>query len=219
MSDELQPTPRTRLGRHPERGTFDRAAIHAILDEGLVCHVAFVVDGQPYAIPAAYGRDADRLYVHGAAASRMMAALAAGAPACVTVTLLDGLVLARSAFHHSMNYRSVVVLATPVPVTGREEKREALRIVTEHLVPGRWRDARPPTDAELDATALVAMAIDEASAKVRRGPPVDLERDAHLPIWAGVLPLEVAVGAPQPDAATPPDAPVPGYLRDYARRR
>ncbi len=218
MSQPLQPTPRTTLGRHPERGSHDRAVVERILDEALVCHVGFVADGVPYVIPASFGRDGDRILLHGSAQGRMMRALASGAPACVTVTLLDGLVLARSAFHHSVNYRSVVLLGTPVVITDREGKREALRVVVEHVVPGRWRDARPPTDAELDATTVVALPVDEASAKIRSGPPVELERDAHLPAWAGVLPLETVAGAPVPDAAAQA-TPVPEYLTAYARRR
>ncbi len=218
MSEPLRPTARTALGRHPERGSFDRALVHRILDEALVCHVAFVVDGQPYAMPASFGRDGDRLLLHGAAASRMMGALAAGAAACVTVTLLDGLVLARSAFHHSMNYRSVVVLGTAVAITDRAEKRDALRVIVEHLVPGRSADARPPTDAELDATLVVSFAIHEASAKVRAGPPVELPRDVGLPAWAGVVPLALVAGEPVADEGAA-GTPVPSYLEGYQRPR
>jgi nitroimidazol reductase NimA-like FMN-containing flavoprotein (pyridoxamine 5'-phosphate oxidase superfamily) len=218
MSQPLQPTPRTTLGRHPERGSHDRATVHRILDEALVCHVGFLDGGVPYVMPASFGRDGDRILLHGSARGRMMCALASGGPACVTVTLLDGLVLARSAFHHSVNYRSVVVLGTPVAIDDRGGKREALRVILEHTVPGRWADARPPTDGELDATAVVALPIDEASAKIRRGPPVELERDAGLPAWAGVLPLATVAGAPEPDAAARA-APVPEYLDAYTRRR
>ncbi len=219
MSAPLPPTARTRLRRHPERGSFDRATLHRILDEGLVCHVGFTDGGQPYVIPASYGRDGDRLVLHGAVASRMMAALASGAPACVCVTLLDGVVLARSAFNHSMNFRSVVVLGRAVPVTGREEKRAALRTIVEHVVPGRWDELRATTDAELDATTVVALPLDEASAKIRSGPPADAERDALLPVWAGVVPLELRAGAPVPDAATGPDRAAPEYAKAYSRRR
>lgn len=218
MSQPLQPTPRTTLGRHPERGSHDRAVVERILDEALVCHVGFVADGVPYVIPASFGRDGDRILLHGSAQGRMMRALASGGTACVTVTLVDGLVLARSAFHHSVNYRSVVVLGTPTVIGDRERKREALRVILEHVVPGRWRDARPPTDAELDATTVVALPVDEASAKIRSGPPVELERDARHPAWAGVLPLETVVGAPVPDAAAQA-TPVPEYLIAYTRRR
>lgn len=217
MSESL--TPRTALGRHAERGRHDRATIDAILDEGLLCHVAFVADGQPYAIPVSYGRDGDLLYLHGSAQSRLLRALAGGAPLCLTVTLLDGLVLARSAFSHSMNYRSVVVLGTAREVTERAAKERALRVISEHLVPGRWNEVRAPTDRELDLTTVVALPIDEASAKVRSGPPMDQERDRGLPVWGGVLPLGVAAGAPLPDELTPAGTPTPPYLAGYRRPR
>lgn len=210
MSSVL-PTPRTSLRRRRERGSFERAAIHAILDEGLVCHVAFVHDGQPFVLPTTHVRVEDTLYVHGARQSRMLETLASGAPACLTVTLLDGLVLGRSAMHHSMNYRSVVLLAQGREVSERTEKLRALAALVDHVVPGRAAAVRPPSEAELSATRVVAFAIDEASAKTRVGPPVDLEADYDLPCWAGVVPLRLVAGTPEPDprlrsGAAPPPA-------------
>lgn len=198
----LPTTPRTRLRRHAERGVFDRAAVYQILDEGFVCHVAFVADGQPYAIPTAYARVGDDLYVHGSAASRMLRGLEKGVDLCVTVTLVDGLVLARSAFSHSMNYRSVVVLGRARLVTDAAEKVAALRAVTNHIVPGRWDELRPVTDQELKATTVLAVPIDEASAKVRTGPPKD-DDDAAWPVWAGVVPLTTVPGTLVPAPGLP----------------
>ena len=209
----LAATPRTRLRRFPVRGTFDRAALYAILDEGLVCHVAFVDDGQPYAIPTAYARIGDTLYVHGSAASRMLKSLSARMAVGVTVTLVDGLVLARSAFHHSMNYRSVVVLGEARLVTERDEKIAALRAVTNHVVPGRWEEVRPVTEQELAATSVLALPIEEASAKVRTGPPRDDAEDLAWPVWAGVVPLGLAAGDPAADDH------VPGWLAAPSRER
>jgi nitroimidazol reductase NimA-like FMN-containing flavoprotein (pyridoxamine 5'-phosphate oxidase superfamily) len=196
----LPMTERTRVRRLPARGVFDRAAIYAILDEAFVCHVAFAVDGQPYAIPTGYARLEDALYLHGSAASRMVRQLSAGLEVCVTVTLLDGLVLARSAFHHSVNYRSAVVLGRARLVTDLEEKRAALRQFTNHVVPGRWDELRPITDQEIKATAVLALPIEEASAKVRTGPPRDDDDDLAWPVWAGVVPLATIHGEPIPDA-------------------
>jgi uncharacterized protein len=193
-------TERTRLRRLPARGTFDRAAIFRILDEGFVCHVAFVVDGQPYAIPTGFARVGDVLYLHGSAASRMVRTLAEGVDVCVTVTLVDGLVLARSAFHHSLNYRSVVVLGRAHLVEDTTEKTAALRAFTNHIVPGRWEEVRPVTARELSGTSVLALSINEASAKVRTGPPVDDEEDLTWPVWAGVIPLALQPGPPAPDA-------------------
>jgi nitroimidazol reductase NimA-like FMN-containing flavoprotein (pyridoxamine 5'-phosphate oxidase superfamily) len=199
METTLSATDRTRLRRLPQRGTFDRDTIHAILDEGLVCHVAFAMEGQPYAIPTGYARAGNDIYIHGSSASRMIRTLAEGADVCVTVTLLDGLVLARSAFHHSMNYRSVVVLGRARLVSDPGEKREALRRLTEHMAPGRWTEVRPVTEQELKATSVLALPIGEASAKVRTGPPIDDREDYGWPVWAGVVPLSVRVGEPVPD--------------------
>jgi hypothetical protein len=192
------PSDRTRVRRVPKRAAYDLETIRAVLDDGLVCHVAFVDDGQPYAIPTAYARLGDHLYVHGATASRMLR-VAAGAAVCVTVTLVDGLVLARSAFHHSMNYRSVVVLGTAVEVTDEAERLAAMRGLLDRIAPGRWDEIRPPSRQELRATAVLRLPIDQASAKVRTGPPIDDEPDYALPCWAGVIPLALTAGAPIPD--------------------
>ncbi len=197
------PSARSRVRRLPDRGRYDRDTIAAILDEGLVAHVAAAGAGEAVVVPMAYGREGDRLYLHGSPASRTLRALAQGAPACATVTLLDGLVLARSAFHSSMNYRSVVVLGRAERLEG-DAKLAGLRAVTEHLAPGRWDELRPPTAKELGATAVVAMDLREAAAKVRTGPPHDEPRDLAHPVWAGVVPLRGAVGAPQADSAVPP---------------
>jgi uncharacterized protein len=200
---DLPRTPRTTHRRLANRGSHDRDLIHAILDEGLVCHVGFAVDGQPYVLPTTYARMGDRLVMHGSLSNRMFRALASGAPACVTVSLLDGLVLARSAFHHSMNYRSVVVLGVAQAVEGREGKRAALEAIVEHVVPGRSRQARPPTDPEVDGTLVVAIPVVEASAKVRTGPPMDDAADLTRDCWAGVIPLHLAAGEPVADANVP----------------
>jgi hypothetical protein len=202
-ADPLSVTDRTRLRRLPKRGTFNRGDIYRILDEGFVCHVAFVADGHPYAIPTGYVRVDDVVYVHGSAASRMLRTLAAGIDVCVTVTLVDGLVLARSAFHHSMNYRSVMILGTARLVDDPEEKRAALRAFTNHIVPDRWNGLRPVTDQELAATSVLKVAIEEASAKVRTGPPVDEDEDLTWPVWAGVIPLSLQRGTPVPDGHVP----------------
>jgi nitroimidazol reductase NimA-like FMN-containing flavoprotein (pyridoxamine 5'-phosphate oxidase superfamily) len=181
-----------RVKREPQRGAYDRATIDAILDEALVCHLGFAVEGQPYVIPTLHARVGDLLYVHGSAASRMLRHAASDVRICVTVTLLDGLVLARSVFNHSIDYRSVVVLGTPTLVEDVGEKREALHAFTEHIAPGRWEEARQPTDQELKATWILSMPLDEASAKVRTGPPEDEPEDMDLPVWAGVVPIHLA---------------------------
>jgi nitroimidazol reductase NimA-like FMN-containing flavoprotein (pyridoxamine 5'-phosphate oxidase superfamily) len=193
------PTPRSRVRRAPKRGVYDRPTIDAILDESLVAHVGFVVDGQPYVIPMLIARLGDRVYVHGSTASRMVRKLAAGVPACLTTTLVDGLVLARSAYHHSMNYRSVVVLGTATLVEGADERAAALEAFTEKLLPGRWDEVRPPTPQELKGTRVLAMDLAEASAKIREGGPIDDEEDYALDVWAGVVPLALQTGAPEPD--------------------
>ena len=213
----VNPTPRTALRRLPARGVFDRAAINAILDEGLVCHVGFAVDGQPFVIPTTYARVGDRLVIHGSAASRMLRTLSAGIPVCVTVTLLDGLVLARSAFHHSMNYRSVVVLGIAREVTGATEKAAALDAIVEHVLHGRSAQTRPASERELKATSLLEMPIEEASAKVRTGPPVDDEEDLASPWWAGVLPLTLTAGDPVPDPRLDAGIALPPNVARYAR--
>ncbi len=193
------PSTRTRIRRVPQRGLYDRATIDAILDDSLVAHVGFTVDEQPYVIPMLVARLGDRLYIHGSTASRMVRKLAAGVPACLTTTLVDGLVLARSAFHHSLNYRSVVVVGTATLVEGADERAAALEAFTEKLVPGRWDEIRPPTAQELKGTRVLAMELTEASAKVRDGGPVDDEEDYALDVWAGVVPLALTAGAPMPD--------------------
>ena len=214
----MSPTPRTTVRRLPDRARYDRVTIHAILDEGLVCHVGFVDEGQPFVIPSAYARMGDRLVLHGSAASRMLKALAGGAPACVTVTLLDGLVFARSGFHHSMNYRSVVVVGTATEITDPGEKRRALDAIVEHAVPGRVASVRPPSENELRATRVVALTLDEASAKVRTGPPKDDEADYTLPVWAGELPLSLEPLAPVADPRPGPAAPPP-HVTGWRRPR
>ncbi len=191
------------MRRKPERARYDRATIHAILDEGLTCHVGFAVDGQPYTIPTTYGRSGDDLYLHGSAASRMLRTLAGGIPVCVTVTLVDGVVLARAARRHSMNYRSVVVLGKATPVTDPGEQRAALETIVEHVIPGRWRDVRPPTDRELRETAVLRVPLDEASAKIRTGPPLDEGDDLTRACWAGVVPLRLASDPPLPEPGVP----------------
>jgi len=214
---QFQPTERTQVKRLPKRGRYDSETVHQILDTGFVCHVGFSVDGQPYVIPTNYGRNGDTLYLHGSAASRMLKTLGGGVPVCVTVTHVDGLVLARSAFHHSVNYRSVVVLGTARIVDDSAEKREALRLFTEHVLKGRWDDVRQPTEQELKATTVLALPLEEVSAKIRTGGPVDDEPDYALPVWAGVLPLEMVVRDPEPDALRKNDPPLPGYLKNYSR--
>ena len=209
---------RVRLRRRRERGSHDRASIDAILDEALVAHLAIVMpDGQPLAIPTLHAREGDVVYCHGASAGRTMRTTAGGAPACLTVSLLDGLVLARSAMHHSANYRSAIILGRAREVTEPGEKRAALRSIVERIVPGRWREVRPPTDNEMRATAVVALAIEEASAKVRVGPPADDPEDHELDAWAGVIPLSLAVGAPQPDPLLRAGIELPEHLRRYRR--
>jgi nitroimidazol reductase NimA-like FMN-containing flavoprotein (pyridoxamine 5'-phosphate oxidase superfamily) len=193
------PTNRTQVRRLPKRATYDKEQVHAILDEGYICHVGFVNEGKPLVIPTGYARFGDQLYIHGSAASRMLRSAGGGVDVCVTVTLVDGFVLARSVFHHSMNYRSVVVLGKARLVTDAEEKRAALRCFTNHIVAERWEEARQPTDQELKATSVLALPLEEVSAKVRTGPPIDDEEDYSMPIWAGVVPIQGQVGEPLPD--------------------
>ena len=209
------PTPRTRVVREPDRAVYDRDAVNRILDEAFLCHAGFVVDGQPFVIPTSYGRNGNVLYIHGSAASRMLRNLDKGIPVCITVTLLDGLVLARSIFNHSMNYRSVVILGTATLVDHPEEKLAALRTLSEHILPQRWDDSRQPNEKELKATSVLRIPIDEFSAKVRVGPPVDDEPDYAFPTWAGVIPLDTRVGAPIRDERCQRE--FPEYLRNYTR--
>ena len=212
------PSSRTRVKRVHERAVYDRARIDEILDAALICHLGFERDGQPYVIPTLHARLGDRLYVHGSAASRTLRALAEGIPACVTVTLLDGIVLARSVFEHSMNYRSVVVLGTATTVTSPDEKNAALEAFTEKLLPGRWADARPPTRKELKATSVLSLPLDEASAKVRDGGPDDGDTpDAELDVWAGHIPLTVRALPPVASPDLRPGIPAPAYAKRYRR--
>ena len=209
---------RTQLGRHPERGRADRDLVGAILDEALVCHVGFVAGGYPTVIPTLHARLGDTVYLHGSPASRMLQA-APGAEVCVTVTLLDGVVMARSAFNHSMNYRSVMIFGRPRVVTDAKEKAAAFRALVEHVAEGRWDEARQPTPSELTATTVLAISLDEASAKVRGGPPIDTDGDLALDVWAGVVPLRMVAGDPVPDPRLSPAINVPDYARNYRRPR
>lgn len=217
-ADQFIPSDRSEIKRLPKRGHYDRETVHAILDEGLICHVGFVVDGQPFVIPTAYGRVGDTIYIHGSPASRMLRSLKQGIEVCLTVTLLDGLVLARSAFHHSMNYRSVVVFGTATMVEPAEEKTAALKAFTEHIIPGRWDEVRPIKPQEVSGTLVLALPLTEASAKVRTGPPVDDEEDYALPIWAGVLPLSLSPHEAIADPRLSPDLEVSESVRHYQQQ-
>ncbi len=210
-------TDRTTLKRLPARGHYDHEVVHAILDEGFICHVGFVVDGQPIVIPTGYGRIGDKLYIHGSQASRMLRTLKTGVAACVTVTLVDGLVLARSAFHHSINYRSVVIFGNATLVEDAQEKLAALLAFSEHVIRGRWDDVRQPTEQELKATTVLVLPLEEVSAKVRTGPPIDDEADYELPVWAGVIPLQVVAGEAIPDPRLPSEISAPEYVLNYER--
>jgi hypothetical protein len=219
MSNSSAPTPRTRVVREPQRAVYDRSVVNRILDEGFICHVGFAVDGQPFVIPTSYGRHEDVLYIHGSAASRMLRNVSSGIPMCVTVTLLDGLVLARSIFNHSMNYRSVVVLGTGSAIEDREEKLIALRLLSEHIIPGRWNEARQPNEKELKATTILRVPIQEFSAKVREGPVIDDEEDYAFPVWAGVLPLNLVTGDAINDSRLAEGIELPEYVRNYSRSK
>jgi nitroimidazol reductase NimA-like FMN-containing flavoprotein (pyridoxamine 5'-phosphate oxidase superfamily) len=212
-------TRRTTVKRLPERGVYDRATIHAILDEALICHLGFVSDGQPFVIPTGFARDGDSLFVHGSPASRMLRTVSGGVPVCLTVTLVDGMVLARSAFHSSMNYRSVVVLGTATPVIDPDRRLHAMKALVDHLIPGRWDDLRPITQKELKATLILEIPLAEASAKVRTGGPKDDEEDYALPIWAGVVPLALTPSAPVADERLTDPVDAPAYARNYRRPR
>ena len=213
------PTQRTTLHRRPNRASYDRAVIEEILDEAFFCHVGFVVDSQPYVIPTIHARVGDCVYIHGSAASRMLCSVREGISVCVTVTILDGLVLARSAFHHSMNYRSVVILGTATEVLDRTEKNEALRAIVEHVVPKRWDDVRWPSEQELKATRVLRLPLEEVSAKIRTGPPLDDEEDSQVPCWAGELPLRLVPQSPVPDPRLNPEIVLPAYVQEYQRPR
>ena len=211
------PSKRTVVQRGPQRAEYDRTVIYQILDEAFICHVGFVVDGEPVVIPMSYARMGDRLVIHGSQASRMMRSLEAGVSVCVTVLILDGLVLARSAFDHSMNYRSVVVFGRAYPLNDTSEKREALRRFSEHICPGRWAEVRQPNDNELRTTMVLALALEEASTKIRSGPPVDQKEDYDFPVWAGELPLRLVAGAPVADPQMHFPILTPAYVLNYRR--
>lgn len=214
---DFQKTPKTKLKRIPQRGHYDQETVYQILDEALICHVGFAIDGEPFVIPTIHARMGDELLLHGAPASRMLKHISQGNPVCVTITLVDGLVLARSAFHHSMNYRSVVVFGTGRVVEAPKEKIQALNTFVEHVVPGRTNDARGANEKEMNGTLVVAIPIEEASAKIRTGPPVDDEEDYALPIWAGILPLSVTPQSAQADARLLAGVELPNYITDYQR--
>lgn len=215
--EDLKPTGRTTVKRLPKRGNYERETVNQILDEGFVCHVGFVVDNSPVVIPTGYGRLGDELYIHGSAASRMLRTLREGIDVCVTVTLVDGLVLARSAFHHSMNYRSVVIFGKARVVEDEGEKMKALHVFTDHVMLRRWEETRQPTPNELRATLVLTLSLNEASAKIRTGPPIDDEEDYELPVWAGELPLRLATGKAVPDPRLLDGIELPQYIHDYRR--
>jgi uncharacterized protein len=217
VPESISPTERTRVIREAHRGAYDRETVDKILDEGYVCHVGFAVDGQPYVIPTLYARIGDAIYFHGSAASRMLRNVSSGISVCITVTLTDGFVLARSVFNHSMNYRSVVALGKATLVDAPEEKLEALRAFTEKIIPGRWHDARQPTEKELKATSILRLPLTEVSAKIRSGPPEDDAEDYALPVWAGVIPLSLTPGAPIREQRCDPAIPIPTYAARYER--
>ena len=218
--DTYTPTNRTQVRRLPKRATYDKEQVHGILDQGYICHVGFVVDGQPFVIPTGYARFGDQLYIHGSAASRMLRSAGEGVDVCVTVTLVDGFVLARSVFHHSMNYRSVVALGKARLVTDPEEKRAALRCFTNHIVEGRWEEARQPTDQELAATSALVLPLEEVSAKVRTGGPIDDEEDYGFPVWAGVVTVRAVTGEVTPDGHVLPGIPAfnPARLQRFVTK-
>ena len=219
MSETHMPTARTRVVREPERGVYNLETVYQILDEGFLCHIGFAVEGQPFVIPTSYGRKDSNLYIHGSAASRMLRQMKDGVAVCVTVTLLDGLVLARSIFNHSMNYRSVVILGKATLVDDPHEKLAALRVLSEHILRGRWDDVRQPNERELKATSVLRVPIEEYSAKVRTGPPIDDAEDMTFPTWAGVLPLDMIPGTPIRDTRLEISRELPLYLKNYSRSK
>jgi uncharacterized protein len=216
---QLLKTERTRLHRKPDRGSYDRETVNAILDEGLICHLAFLSHDQPYTLPTIYGRSGDRLLLHGSRASRMLRVLSTGAKVCVTVVLLDGLVLARSARMHSVNYRSVVIVGAAKEITDDHDKTLALQCIVEHVMPGRWQEVRPPNKKELKETSILEVSIREGSAKIRSGPPLYSAEDSNLRVWSGEIPLKVLAQEPIPDPQGIAGIQVPGYLREYLVRR
>jgi uncharacterized protein len=211
-------TPRNKVKRLPERGSYDPSVIYPIVDEALICHVAFVQAGQPFAIPTLHARQGDTILLHGAKGSRLLRHVEAGGEVCITVTLVDEIVLARSVFHHSINYRSAVLFGRGVPITGEQERLAAMEAFTERLIPGRWNDARPPNTVELKQTTIVAVSIESASAKIRTGPPKDEEADMDLPVWAGVLPLRQVAEAPVADPLLRGGIDIPEYVIHYTRQ-
>jgi uncharacterized protein len=217
VPETFTPNERTRVVREPHRGIYDRETIYKILDEAFVCHVGFAIEGQPYVIPTLFARVGDAIYFHGSAASRMLRGASAGIAVCITVTLVDGIVLARSVFNHSMNYRSVVALGKAELVDGPDEKLTALHAFTEKILPGRWNDARQPNEKELKATSILRLPLTEVSAKVRSGPVEDDAEDYALPVWAGIVPLRLVADAPVRDERCDPAIPVPGYAAHYVR--
>ena len=216
---EFPQTERTTLKRLPKRGVYDRQLVYGILDEGFICHVGFAVEGQPFVIPTGYARVDEQLFIHGSQVSRMLRTLSSGIDVCVAVTLVDGLVLARSAFHHSINYRSVVMFGRATIVDDREAKLAALFAFSEQVIPGRWNDVREPTEQELRATTVLSLPLVEVSAKVRTGPPIDDEEDYALNVWAGVLPLKIQAGAPINDPRLPEAIAPPSYALKYSREK
>jgi len=217
VQEPFTPTDRTRVVRESYRGVYDRGEVYRVLDEGFVCHVGFVADQQTFVIPTLYARVGDYIYFHGSAASRMLRNVSTGVPVCLTVTLVDGMVLARSVFNHSMNYRSVVALGTATLVIDGAEKMEALRAFTEKVIAGRWEDARRPTEKELKATSVLKLPLQEVSAKVRKGPPEDDAEDYALPVWAGVIPMRLVADAPIRDPRCDETLPVPAYASRFTR--
>lgn len=216
----FDPTDQTKVRRLPERGKYDHETVYSILDEGFICHVGFIAgDGRPVVIPTAYGREGGRLYIHGSTASRMQRALGEGIDVCVTVTLTDGLVLARSGFHSSINYRSVVIMGKATPIEDPAEKARVLYLFSEHLLPGRWAEIRGPSEQELKGTSVLAIELEEVSAKVRTGPPADDKEDYALPVWAGVLPIEIKFGEPAADPKLTAKVGVPEYVKKASRKR
>jgi nitroimidazol reductase NimA-like FMN-containing flavoprotein (pyridoxamine 5'-phosphate oxidase superfamily) len=217
MADTFTKTPRNQVRRHPERGHYDAATIYPIVDEALICHVGFVDGGQPFVIPTLHARQGDSILLHGAKGSRLLRHLESGGEVCITVTLLDGIVLARSVFSHSVNYRSAVIFGCGAPIESDDARMRALELFTDRLVPGRWADARPPSSVELRQTGIVAVPIESASAKIRTGPPKDGEEDLALPVWAGVLPLRQQPGSPIAGPGLLAEIEIPDYIRNYNR--
>ncbi|MEO8398568.1 MAG: pyridoxamine 5'-phosphate oxidase family protein [Ignavibacteriaceae bacterium] len=213
----LEPTKKTKVKTIPKRASYDVETINKILDDTFICHIGFVAQDHPFVIPTGFGRKENKLYFHGAKGSRMLKALKNGIDICLTVTLIDGIVLARSAFHHSINYRSVVAFGKAEEIFDQAEKTKALKIISNHIIPGRWEDVRKPNDKELNATAVFSLDINEASAKIRVGNPIDDEEDINLKVWAGVLPLKIIAGNPIPDAILNYEMPVPLYLKNYKK--